>query len=114
MRATVIVASFLQKLFKPAVFRPTKVLDQATDGCRRRDEVAAGIGIGQAGNFAHHDVSIVVEECLQQGALVKYSSLAAVRTLRFCHDGEASRVSAVPGYSGSPQRTAWHRSTAAQ
>jgi hypothetical protein len=47
--ATVVIASFLQKLIEPPVFRPTQVLDQPAHGCRQRDELAAGIGIGQAG-----------------------------------------------------------------
>ena len=52
----------LQELIEPAVFGPTQVLDQPAHGCRRRHEAAAGIGIGETGNLAHQDVSIVVEE----------------------------------------------------
>src|ERR1700761_7680903 len=114
VRATVVVASPLQKLIEPAVLSPTQVLDQPAHGCRRRDEPAAGIGIRQTGNLAHHDVSIVVEKRLQRGALIDYAMHTTIRTLRFCHDGEASRVSAVPGYCGSPRPTAWHRTAAAR
>ncbi len=62
MGATVVVASFLQKLLEPAVFRPAQVLDQPADSGWRRDEPAARIGVGQMGDLAHDDVSIVVEE----------------------------------------------------
>jgi hypothetical protein len=62
VRAPIVVASFLQELLEPAVFRPTQMLDQPADGRRRRDEAAAGIAVGESGNLAHHDVSIVVEK----------------------------------------------------
>jgi hypothetical protein len=42
VRATVVVASFLQKLIEPAAFGPTQVLDQRAHGCRRRHEAGAG------------------------------------------------------------------------
>ena len=102
MRTTVVVASFLHELLEPAVFRPAQVLDQPAHGCRRRDERAAGIGIGKTGNLTHHDVSIVVEESLQCGALADYLLLATIGTLRFCHDGEASTARSFAGSAPFP------------
>ena len=67
----------------------------------------AGVGIGEPGNLARHNVPVVVEERFQRGTFAADLLLAAIGALRFCHDREASTagISVVRGCSGSPRRT---------
>jgi len=51
---------------------------------------------------AWRDVSIVVEESLQCGALAGYLLLATIGALRFCHDGEASTARSFAGSAPFP------------
>ena len=77
------------------------------------DEWAAGIGIGKTGNLAHHNVSVVVEECLQRGTLAFRLVFTTIGTLCFWHDREASTAGLpgdqrpfadAPGYFGGQLR----------